>query len=213
MTHHTYLSKVYDPAFVSSLDRNKYDEMLLHRILTGTTPDEAIIWREHLEACLRLANGHRLLDDDSFISRLRQKNLQGIEATFGELESALFFEMAGRRVAFYPQGRNEKVIEFRVNYSEMDGAMVEVKSLFPEEIDQRHSRAVMALRQAIWRCRFPFIVFVNRISTAPVRTNGMSTEIGFGRKPFQLWLEGELAQLPRAIDKSEEGLVESMSQI
>jgi hypothetical protein len=163
------LARVYDEGFVSSRDRQKRDEAVLLDILGADSRPGRKIQREYLERCLEIADRHGLLKENephkkNGLVRRMQSSLINLRTVESELAAAMYFEQEGNRVAFYPPGDRNKMLEFSVKPRKGARILAEVKTLFPEKAEHRHDVCMFFVKGCLERCCLPFTIGVKRLS-------------------------------------------------
>jgi len=186
LSAYKYLPQVYPADFINSLGQSKDGESVLQSILTSTQAPARELWRQHLEACLAVADKHHLLEDSAFLSRLRCKELRESQAAFSELGAALYFEQAGAEVEFPPPSSTGNSFDFRVAAAGGKVVNAEVKAMLEGSLDELHRRAMRCVRECISRVNLPFDIVVSRVKP----------DLRFSRKDLRRFLEGQLGKVP-----------------
>ena len=139
-----YLTRLFPPEFVASLS----DENYLYRLLTDED-SELDELRNSVNECLELAYRYDLVDAD-LEARLKKGDQESWQAAMNELSVARVMEIFFGRgfLRWHPQGKNQKVGEYELVINKIDASIfVEVKTVFPRDIERLENRIIYKLRR------------------------------------------------------------------
>ena len=178
----TYLERLFPPDFVNSVT----DEGFLYRLLAEQRP-KADVWRKHIDDCLELAYRYNLVDAD-FEGKLKKGDRESWEPAINELKVAKFTEgiFGISCLRWHPKGQKGKIGEFGVVSSKLDKPIfVEVKTVFPRELEALEQRIMEKLRR--YAEQVPIPSFLN------VRIEVPGTSESLSGKKFKNFLTRELS--------------------
>ncbi len=153
------LSEFYSNDFISSLPQDSR----LHKILTTDLPQTENL-RIEIDKCLELAHRYKLIDAD-LESRLRSSDGQIWQSAMNELRVALQFEIIFGKdcLTWRPIGDKQKVGEFELNAKGNRPIFIEIKSVFPRELDQMGRRLITKLHKYVEKSPYPYILDITVI--------------------------------------------------
>ncbi len=136
-----YLQKLFPADFVTALVKGNFLYALLCE--TGT---KATLWRKHIDDCLELAYRYSLVDAD-LETRMKTDDWEFWQSAVNELIVAKYLESVSGRdsLHWHPQGRKRKVGEFKVVQDNAGPLFVEVKTIFPRELEALEGRIRLKL--------------------------------------------------------------------
>ncbi|TET18068.1 MAG: hypothetical protein E3J75_00990 [Dehalococcoidia bacterium] len=177
-----HLKNFYHDDFTNLLP----EDSRLHKILTVDLPQTENL-RIEINNCLELAHRYTLLDAD-LEARLRSPDGQIWQSAMNELRVALQFEnlFGTNCLRWHPQGREKKVGEFELLIADMP-VFIEVKSIFPREIEELERRLKDKLFKSVENIPFPFALDIQ------VREIGDSENFSISK--FRQFLKCELSKI------------------
>lgn len=153
------LRKFYSDDFISSLPRNSR----LYKILTTDLPQTENL-RMEINECLDLVYRYELLDAD-LEARLRSPDGQMWQSAMNELRVALKLETIFGKdcLTWRPEGDKQKVGEFELNSKGNKPLFIEVKSVFPRELEQMGKRLILNLQKYVEKSPYPLTLDITVI--------------------------------------------------
>lgn len=178
------LNHFFPPDFVASIS----EESFLYGLLCEQR-SEAHIWRQHINGSLELALRYELPDAD-LEARLRKGDWETFAATVNELKCAKFLEglFGTGALRWRPEGRQGKKGEFEVVSSKLGRPVfVEVKTIFPRDMEKLEGRVRRKLQRYAEQVDLPFMLSVQ------IKEVGLAED--FSGKKFKKFLEEELRKI------------------
>ena len=191
-----YLTLLFPPEFVASLTEEDY----LYRLLTDEDSNLNEL-RDSVNECLELAYRYGLVNAD-LEARLKKGDQESWQAAMNELSVAKIMEVFFGRgcLRWHPQGKNQKVGEYEL-VTNMIGIsiFVEVKTVFPRDMERLENRIIYKLRRYAEQVPIPSFLGVH------IEMPGTSESIS-GRR-FKDFLSRELSAInPSDLAKKESKL-------
>ncbi|MBA7637456.1 hypothetical protein ES703_45101 [subsurface metagenome] len=162
--------RFFPPDFIASLS----EESFLYRLLVEQSP-KGDVWRKHIDDCLELAYRYNLVDSD-LEARLKKDDWESWQATSNELGVAKFLEsiLGFNSLQWHPEGQKGKIGEFNIGLVNLDKPIfVEVKTIFPRELENLENRVFQKIRRCVERVQLPFSLSVQLRD--PGKTENFST--------------------------------------
>ncbi len=196
LTPYQYVIRLLPPEFVASLTEEDY----LYRLLTDE--DSGLDdWRNNVNECLELAYRYDLVDAD-LEARLKKGDRESWQSTMNELRVArVIEEIFGRGcLRWHPQGKKQKVGEYELVTNRIDTSIfVEVKTVFPRDIERLENRIIYKLRRYAGQVPIP--------SHLHVHIEVLGTSESFSGRRFKDFLFRELSAInPNDLAKKESKL-------
>ena len=179
-----YLKRLFPPDFIASLS----EESFLHRLQVEQRL-EADIWRQHIDNCLELAYRYDLVDAD-LEARLKKGDWESWQASMNELRVAKLLEglFGTDCLRWRPQGRERREGEFELVLNKTDKPIfIEVKTVFPRELERLEHRIIEKLRHYTEQVPFPFAL--------DVHIKEVGTSENFSGRKFKHFLTEELGKI------------------
>lgn len=191
-----YLDRIFPPEFISSLTEGSY----LYWLLTDED-SELDGLRNSVNECLELAYRYDLVDAD-LQARLKKGDQESWQAAMNELSVArMMEEIFGKGcLQWHPKGRKQRVGEYELVTNKIDTSIfVEVKTVFPRDMERLENRIIYRLRRYAEQVPIPSFLRVY------IEVSGTSESIS-GRR-FKVFLFKELSAInPNDLAKKESNL-------